>query len=438
MKTNKRTRNLLILAAALVALVIVGVVAGRSRGNAPVEVRMQKVSYGAFTVKLPENGVVMHERAATIPVLVSGNIGRMLVREGSRVSQGELLATIYNPAIDYAAAGTSADEASANANVTAAQIQEKNARVGYQAQVDTNKSALDEARRVYDADVTLFANKAIPRNQLDADKAKLDQAKFAYDQSVAQLKLGAVSGFNGGSTQAAIAAAEKARILNAQNQQQESFLEVRAPFDGVIQSVTTQTNDPLRPLQQGDQVTAGQPLFTIAGSRGYIVRAQVDEQDIINVTLGMPARVTGQDFPGKTIDGRVAEIAPIATKSTDASSTAKQVLTTIALDQNPPYLRDGMSADIDILTTDIPHALVVPNDAIFKEKGRSYVWVVVGGVAEKRAVVTGKASDTQTMIESGLAAGDVVVAQKSEGVVKDGTKVKALASPSPVPSPTGT
>jgi hypothetical protein len=37
-----------------------------------------------------------------------------------------------------------------------------------------------------------------------------------------------------------------------------------------------------------------------------------------------------------------------------------------------------------------------------------------------------------------LAAGDVVVAQKSEGVVKDGTKVKALASPSPVPSPTGT
>lgn len=434
---KKRTRNVILIVGGLIVLVIVAAIAGRGRNSGAVEVRMQKLSYAPFTVKLPENGVVMHERAATIPVLVSGNIGRMLVSAGSQVSEGQLLATVYNPTIDYAAAGSSADESSANANVTAAQVQEQNARVGYQAQVDTNKSALDEAKRVYDADVALFANKAIPRNQLDADKAKLEQSQVAYDQAVQQLKLGAVSGFNGGSTQAAIAAAAKARIVNAQNQQQAGFLEVRAPFDGVIQSVTAQTNDPLRPLQPGDQVTAGQPLFTIAGGRGYIVRAQVDEQDIINVTPGMPARVTGQDFPGRTINGHVAEIAPIATKSTDASSTAKQVLTTITLDQNPSYLRDGMSADIDILTTDIPHAIVVPNDAIFKEKGRPYVWVVKGGVAQKRAISRGKASDTQTMVRSGLAAGDVIIAQKSEEI-KDGTKVKALPSPSPVPSPTGT
>jgi|SRR5579862_7503413 len=432
---NKRTRNLLIVAGAVVLLVAIAAIAGRSKGGSAVEVRTQKLNYTAFRVKLPENGVVMHEGAATIPVLVSGNIGRMMVRAGSQVSEGELLATIYNPTIEYAAAGSAADETSADANVTAAQVQERNARVGYQAQVDTNKSSLDEAKRIYDADVALYANKAIPRNQLDADKAKLDQAQVAYNQSVEQLKLGAVSGFNGGSTQAAIAAAEKARILNSQNQQQTGFLEVRAPFDGVIQSVTTQTNDPLRPLQQGDQVTAGQPLFTIAGGRGYIVRAQVDEQDVINVTLGMPVLVNGQDFPGHTIHGHVAEIAPIATKSTDASSTAKQVLTTIALDQEPSFLRDGMSADVDILTTDVPHAIVIPNDALVKENGHSYVWVVVDGVAQKRPIVTGKASDTETLVKSGLAAGDVIVAQKSDEI-KDGKKVKSLPSPSPVPSPT--
>lgn len=437
MKMNKRTRNVIVIAGGLAILILLAVIAGRGRGGNALEVRMQKVSYAPFTVKLPENGVVMHERAATIPVLVSGNIGRMLVRAGSQVSQGELLATVYNPSIDYAAAGSSADEASAAANVTAAQVQERNARVGYQAQVDTNKSALDEAKRVYDADVTLFANKAIPRNQLDADKAKLDQAQVAYDQSVQQLKLGAVSGFNGGSTQAAIALEQKARITNAQNQQQASFLEVRAPFDGVIQSVTAQTSDPLRPLQPGDQVTAGQPLFTIAGGRGYVVRAQVDEQDIINVRLGMPARVTGQDFPGRTISGHVAEIAPIATKSTDASSTAKQVLTTIALDANPPYLRDGMSADVDILTTDIPHSIVVPNDAVFKEKNKSYVWIAVNGKAQKRPIVVGTVGDTTTRVKSGLAAGDVIVAQHTEAL-KEGAQVKPAPSVSALPSPSGT
>src|SRR5262249_13748637 len=130
-------------------------------------------------------------------------------------------------------------------------------------------------------------------------------------------------------------------------------------------------------------------------------------------------------------------IAPIATKSTDASSTAKQVLTTIALDQNPSYLRDGMSADVDILTTYVPHAIVVPNDAIVKDKGHPYVWAVVNGVAQKRPVMLGKASDTQTMIKSGLSPGTTIIAQKSEDI-KDGAKVKPLPSASPVPSPTGT
>ena len=368
---SKRTRNLIIIAGALALLVVVAVVASRGKHADVAEVRLQKLSYTTFTVKLPENGVVMHERAATIPALVGGNLGRIFVQAGSTVSQGELLATIYNPTIQYNAAGSEADAASANANISAAVGLEKSTKVGNQAQVETNKSALDLAKRVYDEDVTLFANKAIPRNQLDTDKATLDQRQVAYDQSVQQLRLGAISGYNGGSVQAAQAAAEKARIINDQNQQQAGFLQIRAPFGGVIQSVTAQTNDALRPLQPGDAVTAGQALFTMAGGHGYIVRAQVDEQDIINVRLGMPVLVTGEDFPGKTIHGHVASIAPIATKSTDATSTAKQVLTTIQLDDNPPFLRDGMSADVDILTTSIPRSIVIPNDAISKQGGKS-------------------------------------------------------------------
>ncbi len=432
---SKRTRNLIIIAGALALLVIVAVFASRGKHADVAEVRLQKLSYATFTVKLPENGVVMHERAATIPALVGGNLGQIFVQAGSTVSQGQLLATIYNPTIEYNAAGSEADSASANANISAAQGLEQSTKVGNQAQVDTNKSALDLAKRVYEEDVTLYANKAIPRNQLDTDKASLDQHQVAYDQSVQQLRLGAISGYNGGSVQAAQAAAEKARIINDQNEQQAGFLQIRAPFSGVIQSVTAQTNDALRPIQPGDQIAAGQALFTIAGGRGYIVRAQVDEQDIINVRLGMPVLVTGEDFPGKTIHGHVATIAPIATKSTDATSTAKQVLTTIQLDENPSFLRDGMSADVDILTTSIPRSIVIPNDAISKDGAKSYVYVVQDGTARKRFVVTGKAGDTQTLVKSGLAAGDTIVAQKPLGVT-DGAKVKAMPSASPSPSAT--
>jgi RND family efflux transporter MFP subunit len=305
--------------------------------------------------------------------------------------------------------------------------------VQYQGAVDTQKSAYDEAERVYDADVALYKQQAIPRSQLDADKAKLDQAKVAYDQAVEQLRLGAVSGYGQNSVQAAQADAEKARIVNQQNQQQVSFTRIVAPSSGIIQTVANNPNDALRTLQQGDSVTAGQALFTLAEGAGYIVKAQVDEQDIINVRLGQRANISGQDFPGKTLRGHVASIAPVAAKSTDTSSTSMQVLTTIALDESPDFLKDGMSADVDILTTDIPHAITVPNAAITKDKGKSYVYVVTNGAAHKRAIVPGRAGDTATLVSSGLAPGDVIVAAATPGI-SDGAKVTPLPSPSASPS----
>jgi hypothetical protein len=174
----------------------------------------------------------------------------------------------------------------------------------------------------------------------------------------------------------------------------------------------------------------------MASAGGFIVRAQVDEQDIINVRIGQGVNITGQDFPGKTLRGHVERIAPVAQKSADASSTAKQVLTTIALDRSPDFLKDGMTADVDILTTDIPHAIVLPNDAIFKEGNASYAYVVRNGVAKKQPVRIGRVGDTTTLIASGVGPGDVVVSQRTPDLV-DGKNVTPMpsASPSAIPSP---
>ena len=429
-----RTRNAVIVIAALLIVVIVAVVAARRNTSAAIPVKLQKVAYSEFTVKLPENGVVMNPSTVTVPTLVAGNIGQILVKAGSRVSAGELLATIQNPTLDYNAAGSQADYTNAVANVSTARVQEQNARVQYQAQVDTNKSALDEARRVYEADVAMLAQKAIARNQVDADKAKLDQAQVAYDQAVQQLKLGAVSGYGMDSVQAAQANAEKSKILNAQNQQQLAFTRITSPASGVIQTVAAQSSNALRSLEPGDGVTAGETLFTIAADSNYVVKAQVDEQDIINVRLGQAANISGQDFPGHVILGHVARIEPVAQKSTDASSTSMQVLTTIALDQSPSFLRDGMSADVDILTTDIPRAIAIPADAIDKSGKSAFVYVVSGGIAKKRSVTIGRAGNGVTQVLSGLYPGDVIVAAKVPDLV-DGAHVIPMPSPPSSSSP---
>lgn len=426
----KRTRNLLIVVAALVVVIVLAVVASRRGGSSATPVKIQRMALAPFTVKLPENGTVQHPGTITIPALVGGNISRIYVKTGDRVSAGELLATIDNPSVQFSAAGSTADYRSSVADVYTAQVNEQNSKVQYQGTVDTQKSAYEEAKRVYDADVALFAQRAIARSQVDADKAKLDQAKVAYDQAIEQLKLGAVSGYGQNSVQAAQAAAQKARIVDQQDEEQVSFLRIVAPVSGIIQTIANNPSDALRNVQQGDPVTAGQALFTMTQSAGYIVKAQVDEQDIINVHLGMPVNVSGQDFPGKTLRGHVSAIAPVAQKSTDASSTSMQVLTTIALDESPEFLKDGMSADVDILTTDIPHALSVPNGAIQKDKGKPYVFVIQNGVAKKRAITLGKAGDSSTLVSSGLAPGDVIVAANTPGLL-DGAKVTPMPSSSP-------
>ncbi|HEV3155340.1 MAG TPA: efflux RND transporter periplasmic adaptor subunit [Candidatus Baltobacteraceae bacterium] len=427
----KRLLVLLVIVAGI-AIVLVAAKFMRAGDSTKIAVATATVKRGTFETKLPENGIVQRPRTATIPTLVAGNLGQIYAQAGDAVSAGQLLATVDNPTLESNAASSQADYDQAQASIQTARTNSQNAQVTYQADVQTAKSNLDEARRIYNADVALYASKAIPRNQLDVDKAKLDQTEVQYDQAVRQARLGAVTGYSQDSVQMAVANAHKMAIVNSANQQQLGFTRIVAPFSGVIQSVATQPNDPLTNLRPGDPVTAGQALFTIAESGNYIVKAQVDEQDVINVHVGQPAVVSGEDFPGKHLHGHVADISPIATKSTDASSTAKQVLTTILLDSSPSYLRDGMTVDIDILTSDVKNALLVPNDAIVSESGKAYVFVVRNHVAHKTLVQSGKANDTQTIVTSGLAAGDVIVAQKTPGLLD---KEAVTIAPSPSPNP---
>lgn len=416
-------KRLLILAG-IVAVLAVVVLAAKFAGkqNAAMPVKTAVVKSGVFQIKLPENGVVQHPRTATVPTLVAGNIDEIFVKAGDSVGAGQVLATIENPALQSTAAGSQADYTSAQANVETARVNEQNARVTYEGQVQTAKSNLDEAQRVYQADVALYKSKAIPRNQLDTDRATLEKMQVAYDQAVRQLRLGAVTGYGENSVQYARAAAEKAAITNAANQQQLGFTRVYAPFSGTIQTVATQPNDPLTPLHAGDAVTAGQGLFTIAEGGNMIVKAQIDEQDVINVHPGQAAIVSGQDFPGKHIAGHVQNIAPVATKSTDATSTARQVLTTIRLDSSPSYLKDGMTVDVDIVTQSMRNVVLVPSAAIVSENGKSYVFTVSGGKAHKIKVTTGASSDTQTVITAGLHAGERILPEKNPSV-SDGTSV---------------
>jgi HlyD family secretion protein len=338
-------------------------------------------------------------------------------------------------------------------------------RVAADAAVAKADTDLREARRIATANRDLYAQKAVSRDALDQSLARLDQARVADDQArrqrdillgqlgrqrsvlvdrvhaaedtlrQAQAALDAARANAAESRSGDVAAAQGDAARAASDlryaRDQVARLVVRAPFAGIVQTIAAEPGDALRPLQPGDAVQPGQALVTIAGDDAFVVRTKVDEQDIAGVRVGQRARVSGEDFGGKSLPGHVAQISDVAQKSDDPSNTSRQVITTVALERTLPFLRDGMTVDVDITTKDTAHVIAVSNDAIRRgDDGRPYVFVVRDGKARKAKVSTGAANDAKTIVTRGLSPGDRVVADKN-AVVNDGVAVRPLPSPSP-------
>jgi HlyD family secretion protein len=510
-----RRRNLIIIFVALVAIVGIGAIAARPKGQAAT-VRVVTVGYTRFQTRLPETGVIQRPRTQTLAVLVPGNVAQIYVHPGQHVASGQLLATISNPQLVnaeqtaheayLAAQGRARTSESTNAtlpvqnrsSVVQAQaalvqarsnlnqaIQDQRAGaqsgLGYggtsatqqRAAADTlltqRETDLREAKRIADADRELFAQKAIAKNTVDLDVAKLQQAQAAYDQAKrdrsetyaaiarqspvlsdrVRAQRDAVT-----QSEAALAAAranaaqdksgdvQAARADAAQREadwryaaDQVARLRVVAPFAGVVQTIASQTGDTLRQLQPGDTLTTGQALMTISADTGFVVRAKVDEQDVAHIRAGQRATIGGEDLGATKLPGHVLLVAAVAQKSDDPSNTARQVLTTIALDRTLPYLRDGMSVDVDIITLERPHVLAIPADAVRRDaNGKPYVLVVKDGRTVKRSVKLGTTSDMQAVVESGLATNETIVAERNVAIV-DQMRVTPTAAPTSSPSP---
>jgi RND family efflux transporter MFP subunit len=339
-----------------------------------------------------------------------------------------------------------------------------------QSQLKDAETNLRTAKEQYEGDVQLYKMNAIAHLQLNRDQATYEQAQAAYDSSLRQYTLTkqqlsdsvgqqdakiqadrhAVDSARAALAAAQIQASQNTAAVDVVSQQasadsasaqmefdlqQLADTEVRAPFAGIIQTLGSVAS-PLGGTAQlavGDQVTPGLTLFTIAGTGPMVVKAQVDEQDIINVRIGQHAFITGEDFPGYSLVGTVIRIAPVVVAQNQAGNAAKNVETTIALSKSYPFLRDGMSCDVDIVTGKANHALVVPQSAVNDDGGKHYVYIITGKTVKKTAVTEGLKNDTSVAIVKGIKSGDVV-ATTNVSDLKDGAAVNPTPADSPSPS----
>jgi RND family efflux transporter MFP subunit len=173
-------------------------------------------------------------------------------------------------------------------------------------------------------------------------------------------------------------------------------LRVTAPRDGVVDE---------KMAVEGQMVEAGMRLYRLADLTKVWVLSQVYEQDIPYISLSQEAALSLVFLPGRQLSGRVAYIYPTVDDKT------RTVRVRIELDNPDHLLKPGMYATVEMESTLVQSAVLVPDSAVLRSGQKNTVFVALDkGRFEPRTVTLGSRS-TGNFYQaiSGLQAGEKVV-----------------------------
>ena len=142
-------------------------------------------------------------------------------------------------------------------------------------------------------------------------------------------------------------------------------------------------------------------------------RAEYADREYYEAARGMPASVKVDAFSDRPLKGHVRTVATVASATDWSSADVKVYATIVAIDDTPPGLKPGMSAEVTIhVNKTLENVLTIPVQAIVggAESGsKRKVWVMAAGGPEEREVELGLSNERMAEVKSGLQAGDQVV-----------------------------
>lgn len=185
------------------------------------------------------------------------------------------------------------------------------------------------------------------------------------------------------------------------------YLEITAPFAGVITRKLADT---------GDQAAPGKPLLELEDPTALRLEADVSEALIQKLELAQELAVRLAHLPGP-LTGRISEIAPAA----DAASRTFLVKLDLP---STPGLRAGQFGRVAVPVAGTG-SLLVPADALIRRGQLDYVFVVEESTARLRLVRTGGANGGQVEVLAGLDPDEVVVISNL-GQLRDGQPVRLV------------
>jgi len=189
----------------------------------------------------------------------------------------------------------------------------------------------------------------------------------------------------------AAAGAAQARVDRATQRLEDRL--VRAPFDGVVG---------IRRVDLGARVDNDTVITTLDDRREMIVEFSLPEVFYGRVGRGLPVAAKSSSFPDRSFDGAVTTV------DTRIDVTSRSFRVRASLPNPDLLLPAGLFVLVDV-TLDEREAVVVPEEAVSTEAGRTVVYVAAEDRAERRPVTLGTRMLGRVEIVSGLAPGELVV-----------------------------
>jgi len=244
--------------------------------------------------------------------------------------------------------------------------------------------------------------------QVKAADAQLTFARTTAERSAQLFTQQIITAAENERDQAALAAADAAL---SQLRTRLGFAVIASPISGVVTA---------RFVQGGDIVSPNTRLFTVSDVSTLVVRMPVSELEVAQLRTGQDVTLKVDALGGAPVAGRVRRIFP------SADSVSRLVPVEVAVTGNATaQLRPGYTVRATLRLDTRADALVLPTRAVLGASGSRSVFIVKGGLAERRAVRVSDDIDGMVEIFSGLTLGDTVIVA-GNSLVREGGPVRIV------------
>ncbi len=397
--------------------------------NAATEVQVERVKPVSAAsapqgVILNATGYIVAAHKIEVAAKVVGKVMWIGVDKGDRVKEGQVVVRLeddeYQAQLEQAKGQFVTLQARLDEALHGSRPEEI---LQAQANLESARSDLDNAKITLDRTKSLMADGVTARQTLDDAQARYDSAVHKVNsllKAYELVKLGPrqeeIDALRGQVQQA------KGMVAYAETNLANTI--IRAPVTGTILE---------RAVEKGEFVTTS--FVGDRGAKGYVVsladlndlevELDISQADFAKLRLGQRGIVTTDAFQDRKYDGFIKELSPEANRQKATVQIKVKIL------KPDDYLRPEMNASVSFLSDEKAAAtsnvgakpvVIVPSAAVHD----GAVFVLYDGKAVRRAVKTGATSGSGVRIEDGLVGGEDLIVNPP-ATLKDGDRVRQKA-----------